>query len=442
MQRSIGEIVIPITISILFTFLLWLLLGFIFKNYKKAGLLASLSLLLFFSYGHIYYLIEDFSVGGFIIGRHRYLTLVWGLLFIIGAHFIIKTHKNLHNLTVILNVVAVSLFVMSSVNIVRYEVKVMFTSSDNRTIKNLEANKMDLIKVDTLPDIYYIILDGYASSSTLEEIFGYDNHEFTNYLADKGFYVASESRVKFPPTRKSLASSLNMSYLEGINTFDVELLDNLIENNKVMQSLKAIGYQYIHISSPTTVTANNRYADVLIKGDFWENEFGTVLIETTMLNIFSTVIGKRARNRILLIFEKLKQVPSIKASTFTFAHIIMPHPPYIFNRNGEGVIPSLSLRDWEPKERYLDQLIFLNKKLKILVNEILSKSKNPPIIILQGDHGPNFENSSFEHRVRIFNAYHLPGVEKDVLYSSISPVNSFRLIFNLYFNANLDLLED
>ena len=50
---------------------------------------------------------------------------------------------------------------------------------------------------DTPRDIYYIIVDGYASSSTLEEIYGYDNHEFTDYLTERGFYVASESRSNY-----------------------------------------------------------------------------------------------------------------------------------------------------------------------------------------------------------------------------------------------------
>ncbi len=44
--------------------------------------------------------------------------------------------------------------------------------------------------------------------------------------------------------------------------------------------------------------------------------------------------------------------------------------------------------------------------------------------------------------MRILNAYYLPGVDKDILYPSITPVNSFRLIFNLYFDTNFELLPD
>ena len=41
----------------------------------------------------------------------------------------------------------------------------------------------------------------------------------------------------------------------------------------------------------------------------------------------------------------------------------------------------------------------------------------------------------------ILNAYYLPGYDGD-LYATISPVNSFRLVFNSYFGGEYDMLED
>jgi hypothetical protein len=40
------------------------------------------------------------------------------------------------------------------------------------------------------------------------------------------------------------------------------------------------------------------------------------------------------------------------------------------------------------------------------------------------------------------NAYHLPDSGASDLYKEITPVNTFRLIFNLYFEAALPLLDD
>jgi len=97
---------------------------------------------------------------------------------------------------------------------------------------------------------------------------------------------------------------------------------------------------------------------------------------------------------------------------------------------------------WQPlgyEEGYVGQLIFINKKVETLVDEILSKSDVPPIVILQGDHGIRWGKG---RGIDILNAYYLPGKDNQLLYESITPVNSFRIIFNLYFGTNYDLLED
>lgn len=42
----------------------------------------------------------------------------------------------------------------------------------------------------------------------------------------------------------------------------------------------------------------------------------------------------------------------------------------------------------------------------------------------------------------ILNAYYLPGADPASLYAAISPVNTFRVIFNQYFGGNYPMLED
>ena len=67
----------------------------------------------------------------------------------------------------------------------------------------------------------------------------------------------------------------------------------------------------------------------------------------------------------------------------------------------------------------------------------------PPIIVIQADHGPlGGEITSDGARMSIFNAYYLPDGGDQLLYPSISPVNTFRVIFNHYFGGEFALLED
>jgi len=442
---SVKEILIPIAITTCFALLSWSLLSFVLKDTKKAGLLVSLSLFLFFSYGHFYNMISfcffdemlatRFVVLGHEIGPNKVLFPVWGILLLLGAYFSIKTRIHLHNFTNLLNIVASFLVLIPLINIVSFELKTAGASKYNRSGKNAEFDTTDFPQADALPDIYYIILDSYVASNTLKEVFGYDNSEFIDHLADKGFYVASKSRSNYTSSYLALASSLNMEYINYLSerlgeSKSYRIINQMIKKNKVMNFLRSKGYKFVHFSSGWGATHYNPYADLDLQPSYL-NEFSVLILKTTMLRPFlKHFIQSDSKSRILYTFDKLGEVPNIKDPTFAFAHILAPHD-YVFGGT------------------YLEQLPIINKKIGILVDAILSKSDMPPIIIFQADHGTAFTGKFDEpteelirERMRIFNAYYLPAGGRDLLYESITPVNSFRLIFKYYFGAKLDLLDD
>lgn len=467
-QVSYFQILLPLTIVLGFTLLLVLLSRLIFRGINKIAIIISVAIILFFSYGHVYNLIVDQYIGNFEIGRHRYLWLTWGLLFSCSTYLIIKTHRDLHNFTNTLNIMALSLIVISLVNIGVYKFKTKTIWQDtSKSIENIKTDTTDLGEVSVLRDIYYIILDGYASSITLKDQYDYDNKKFNDYLITKGFYVTTKSHSNYPMSFLSIASSLNMKYLNyltdviGVERSDVTLPYQMIQDSKVMNFLKLKGYKYIHFSSGYGPTDHNRHADLNVHGRGLGNETMMVLAQTTMLKPFESLILSFERKRILDTFSKLAKIHKIEGPKFIFAHIISPHHPYLFGKNGEPVpIAQLRISDgsgiWELKENYLNQLIFINKKVEKLVDEILLKSEVPPIIILQADHGSAssfpgpYGSEAWGHpsetmmreRLSILNAYYLPSGGNDLLYESITPVNTFRVIFNSYFDANYRLLED
>ena len=384
-------------------------------------------------------------------------------------YFIIKKqYKFLYNLTKILNVIAFILVLISVFNIGIYN----FNLISNQQEKNIHTEDRDNnarnLEIKTpLRDIYYIILDSYASSRTLMEIYNYDNSEFTDYLIDEGFFVATKSHSNYPSTQPSLASSLNMEYIsylssmvgvESKNThIPYQTLVDKIVDNKVMRFLKSKGYKYIHFSSSYGPTDYNKFADLNIWGGYkLLNEFSMLLIETTILGPIMRYFGRGVYgSRILGTFSKLEKLDQIREPKFVFAHILCPHRPYVFSANGDPLKINLlesakGITPTKEKELYLNQLIFVSKKVEALVKEILLKSEIAPIIIIQADHGPASTFSDREHtteenfkeRMTIFNAYYLPGGGNEVLYNSITPVNTFRLIFNFYFGTNYKLLED
>jgi hypothetical protein len=113
----------------------------------------------------------------------------------------------------------------------------------------------------------------------------------------------------------------------------------------------------------------------------------------------------------------------------------LPHPPYVFGPDGE-----FTDFDIETDTGYRNQIKYINGELVQLVEDLISKSEVPPIIIIQADHGAIHSPPS--KRLRILNAYYLPEDGIDALYEQISPVNSFRLVLNRYFEGQYELLED
>jgi ATP-dependent phosphoenolpyruvate carboxykinase len=89
---------------------------------------------------------------------------------------------------------------------------------------------------------------------------------------------------------------------------------------------------------------------------------------------------------------------------------------------------------------YRDQATYISSRIIDLVPKIIANSATPPIIVIQGDHGPTIPSSS-RTRMKNLNVYFLSGGNAS-LYSTITPVNTFRVIFNTYFGQNLPLLDD
>jgi hypothetical protein len=440
----------------------------ILRNVRKAGIVVSIFLILFFSYGYALDLVKEWGVGDFhmrgvLVGTPaRYVLLIWAALFVGGAYLTIRTHRDFRNLTIILNVVAVTLVLVPSISIGAYELKRPSFAPEDTTA----AIALDPGETDTLPDIYYIVLDAYASAGVLEELFDFDNSEFIDYLTEKGFYVASESRSNYAISILSLASSLNMKYVNtlsdevGVESKDVKIPTQMIKDNLVTDLARTAGYKYIHFETHWGPTQYNEHADMnipcaqkKIAGINLLSEFNRVLIQTTLLRAFEKqLLFAGYREYVLQAFDKLAEMPEIQGPKFVFAHIISPHWPYVFGADGEPieVVERRHESASKQKEKYLNQLQFINKKVEVLVDEILSKSETPPIIILQADHGPGLACATMDcsrkafvtSLMGIFNAYYLPQGGDDLLYQSISPVNSFRVVFNFYFGASFELLSD
>jgi hypothetical protein len=327
-------------------------------------------------------------------------------------------------------------------------------------------------KTGAYPNIYFIVLDGYARADVLSELYEFDNAPFISYLEQKGFYVASRSYSNYCQTYLSLAATLNLSYLNeladqlGPQSNSRGPLVQMIRHSRVIQLLKSRGYSLVSFESGYTGT-EIRDSDLYIDFMRSPSEFQNVLINITPLPLLLKLVPNISpytiqRNRILGAFRRLSNFSFKKAPFFILAHIMAPHPPFVFGKGGEEIDPPYfySTRDGSYLHgneevsiqsyimSYRDQLSFVNEKIKVAIDSILATSP-APIIILQGDHGPraltDFENPTATYNkevMAILNAIYLPGGDYRDFYPDISPINSFIILMNHILGTNMKLLED
>jgi len=454
-EAYISQVFFPLLFSIVFASLLWGGLFLAIKDKVKSAVISTIFIFLFFLYGHIF---DQLKILGYAfdldIPRHFYLIPLFVILWAVLFYVVKKTKKDLTNFTTFLNIIALVLVLYNGFNIVIFEIKKAQTPDTFKVnLQEMRVNKVETIEKAQLPDIYYIILDGYASLSTVKTLYHYDNTSFARELRELGFYITEESRTRYNMTEQSLASSLNMCYTRKGDNFYAMLRDN-----RVVEILKKAGYKIIAFLDKDEALFTK--SDLVFnfsrgKKSTLINEFYMTLLKTTMLRVlYEWYIDEKYynyyyREKTLYIFEELGKIPPLKGPKFVFVHIECPHWPFVFDRDGGPVDPR-HFTDLKDKKYYLDQYIFVSKKVKHLVEVLINQSSSPPVLVLQSDHGPRgfgpgggyYQLDVGNEWKRIFNAYYLPGKDHQGLYPSISPINTFRLIFNLYFNADYPMLKD
>ncbi|MFH1561218.1 MAG: sulfatase-like hydrolase/transferase [Patescibacteria group bacterium] len=463
----------PVLYSITTAIITTLILFALVKNKNKASLIVSLSLLIFFSYGHLSRSLNSRLFiqlpSGMVLGPDKILLPIVLALFVFP---VIKILRSTKTLTKTIAFASVSLLVLITYQILAIA-KTEYQKKGNQLTQPDQLQGENQIARQNTPDIYYIILDGYARQDVLKEVYNYDNSEFISKLKKIGFYVANSARSNYIHTYLSLPSSLNMRYLDelpqkyGTDPVDGSAARQLVINNQVAEKLKANGYRIINFASSWEGTNESYSADITYRGDDYFKIFGKnialdessiTFLQTTLLSpLIKQVWGDALRSRTLATLQKLPTIPYQEGKKFTLAHIMAPHPPYVFTSDGSPV-PNAELEmadegiDKRPK--YLDQLVFISNQIVPVIEKIIQNSPKPPIIILQSDHGPgsifgkredwlkNYSPEGVKERSSILYAIYFPNQNYQDFYQTITPVNTFRILFNNYFGENLELLPD
>ena len=437
---------------------------------RRGALLTSSLVALFFGYGHAWNAVRGASG----IGSEPWVLAVWALLAAGAVALAAIPGRWLIGATRGLNATATALVVL---NLVTAAVGV--TTGEQEVAMPGETPALG--PSADAPDIYYIVMDRYGAAETLRQRFGFDNTPFLDALRDRGFYVADESAANYPKTAHSLATSLNLGYLgfltrvAGLGSDDWGPVYQLLRGFRAADALQAAGYRYVHVGSRWDPTRIDPAADVN-EVSSGMSEFAQVLYGPTILGPLARSTGvfaegldprERERHRTLFQFERLAASRELPGPTFVFGHVLRPHEPFIFEADGSPVSEEEDAA--RPLGRkFIDQVRFANRKLLELVDVLLAvPPEERPVIVLQADEGPHppgyladqvgydwseASDAALRQKLRILNAFYLPGITDggeihaqprgSRPYSSISPVNTFRVVFNAFFDAGLALLPD
>jgi hypothetical protein len=428
----------------------------IFRSKLKAYLFAFAFLAYQLFFGAVQDVLKNIPVSFF--SQYRFILPASLLFFILIGYWLSKKEELLQHITIYLNVLLLVLTAIDTAWLIK-----KINGDKNYVAINKTMAGQIIPDSCNKPDIYLLLMDQYAGSSTLVKTFNFDNSPFLDELKKRGFYVAKKSHSNYNLTPFSMASALSMNYLDpemAVKTkLNLSYCYQAIRNSSVIKFLTGNGYKFYNYSIfDFPGQPAHKYEAFLPYG-----------IDLITLNTFTGRINRDIRSGIAegrfgsgplrkkIVYENFfyndstfKQTRNIvlkKETTpkFVYSHFMLPHFPYYFDKAGNP-LPIDKLTDFKRTNSndYIGYLQFGNKQILELVDAILKNSTSPPVIMLLSDHGSRRINKDEENSNDFvnLNAVYIPGGNYTQFYDSITNVNQFRVLFNSCFDQRLPLLKD
>lgn len=459
------EVLIPLAVSAAATLGVVILLRGVFGQWATAALMSTLLLALFFTYGMAWDWLGPYLADEWV------LLVAWAVIAVLGLVLIWLFRAYARHVTLPLNVfVAIAL----TVNLVLIAAFVL----NIRPVAASTGSGVTAIgepdKSVARPDIYWIVMEEYASQRVLRDDFHFDNAPFLDDLRERGFYIADDSTANYLKTAPSIQSARNLEYLDAPTLRSQAkspsdwgpIYHGLQSPFEVQQFLGELAYRFIYAGTFWSPMAKHPSAEINYVYDGLTSEFLETLQQATILRALRD-LGPQApydwrRNRwnqTLYELRSLEHASDLGGPKFVHAQLALDHDPYVFHPDGSFVTEDEE-RGMSHEQQYVGQLEYTNTRMLAWVDQLLDVPEDQrPIIILLADEGPwpngyRYNERTFDwtsattedlrQKFGILNAVYLPGksAEEAGFYPSITPVNEFRVLFNAYFGLDLPLLPD
>ena len=475
-ETSFDVVIVPLVVVLLAVAVGLGIAGLAFRDLARGALVVTPLVFGVLMYGHVAEVVDDVGI------PVRLQQLGWAGLVGLGALGAWRLDAaRVRRLDSALTSVGALLVAVTLVTIVPYETGSIVESAGGRGSPSLGPGSGPLMTdpreyatTTEAPkrDVYWLVFDRYGSDRSIELAFGKPS-ALTPWLRENGFTVLEDSHANYVKTALSMSTTLNVTHLErlaaemGPTSGDHDPVYDSLHDPVVARQFKALGYSYHHIGSWWNPTRTDRGADVNYNADGL-SDFAAVLYDTSALPVVSRLLGlverqPSARTRHyehnvygLDTLDSLRAVPGPK---FVLAHILLPHTPYVFDRDGTYV-QAADARGRSVSEAWDRQLEYTNRRLQAFFEDLLAlPPEQQPIIIFQADEGPwdafyqaerqdldwaTAPEDEVEIKFGIMNAWYVPGgTEALGLDPAQTAINTFPVLFSRYFGlSGYELLPD
>ena len=154
-------------------------------------------------------------------------------------------------------------------------------------------------------------------------------------------------------------------------------------------------------------------------------------------------------------FERLGRLAATTSKPrFVVAYFMAPHEPYVYRADcSHATVREAWPKPEQQRAAYLAQIECVNRKLLTAIDGILRDSQEPPVILIQSDHGHGHLTKEYMEleeaspamvraRLDIFSAYRVPGSPDTLFYDGMTPVNLLPRVFNYVFGTALPSLPN
>lgn len=434
------EFILTIVLVMLLTAISFILIRLLIKNNIKAAIAATF----FLAFGFNFFSLSNYLLGynlfpviaanyfggDLLIASSVLLVLALTVIYLIVS----KIKTTLVRFNGYLNILLMVFICFELINFFTFEPKRIELE------EKISAN-ITPVESSALPDIYYIIFDSYTSFESLKRYWDYDNAKLGEFLKKRKFFIARDSHSNYNQTHFTMASNFNMSYLDydSFSSLTIEHYPNLfrlIKDNTLIKTLERAGYKTINLSLFDIAGTSKFYRfDVIDEPGFFRSSLFKKIIDVDYLAALlgltytSEIRGSSVTEEI---FSELKTITkkNYDKPVFVYAHIMIPHPPYFFDKEG-NLMPFDYANESADKWKYLNQLKYTNSVLMDAVENIFANAEREPVIIIQGDHGFRMLEDKKQQGAEshsILNTIYFPDHDYSLLYNNISSVNTFRVL--------------